>query len=159
MRERDLDSAISEIIHACSDSTGANPPFFFIVGAGLSHPIIETASGLMGECKAKALKNGKSAEPPSQDRMDTYSYWMDAAFPHAEQRRKYLQEKVQNKNISLATYCANGCHSKFRRFLNSGSKTIRRTTCHMRPSAYCPSISHAVRNPTNPPRPRHVLVL
>jgi hypothetical protein len=103
MRERDLDSAISEIIRACPDSNGANPPFFFIVGAGLSHPIIETASGLMNECKAKALKNGKSAEPPSQDRMDTYSHWMDAAFPHAEQRRKYLQEKIQNKNISPAT--------------------------------------------------------
>jgi hypothetical protein len=28
---------------------------------------------------------------------------MDAAFPQAEQRRKYLQEKVQGKNISPAT--------------------------------------------------------
>jgi hypothetical protein len=44
MHERDLDSAISEIIQACPDSNVANPPFFFIVGAGLSHPIIETAS-------------------------------------------------------------------------------------------------------------------
>lgn len=103
MREQDLDSAISEIIEACSDSSGTNRPFFFIVGAGLSVPIIETASGLIDECKAKALKNGKSAEPASQDRMDTYSHWMDAAFPHAEQRRKYLQEKVQDKNISPAT--------------------------------------------------------
>jgi hypothetical protein len=103
MREQDLDSAISEIIQACSDSNGTNRPFFFIVGAGLSYPIIETASGLMDECKAKALKNGKSAEPTSQNHIDTYSHWMDAAFPHAEQRRKYLQEKVQNKNISPAT--------------------------------------------------------
>jgi hypothetical protein len=58
MRERDLDSAISEIIQACSDSNVANPPFFFIVGAGLSHPIIETAIGLMNECKAKARMAG-----------------------------------------------------------------------------------------------------
>jgi tetratricopeptide (TPR) repeat protein len=103
MREQDLDSAIREITQACPDSNGARPPFFFIVGAGLSHPIIETASGLIDECKAQALKNGKSAEPSSQDPMDTYSHWMDAAFPHAEQRRKYLQQKIQNKNISPAT--------------------------------------------------------
>jgi tetratricopeptide (TPR) repeat protein len=103
MHERDLDSAIIEIIQACPDSNGTTSPFFFIVGAGLSHPIIETASGLMDECKAKALKSGNSTDPPSQDRMATYSHWMAAAFPHAEQRRKYLQEKVQNKNISPAT--------------------------------------------------------
>jgi tetratricopeptide (TPR) repeat protein len=101
MSEQDLDLAISEIIHACSSDE--TPPFFFIVGAGLSHPIIETASGLVAECRAKAFKNGKSTEPSSQDPMDTYSHWMDAAFPHAEQRRKYLQQKIQNKNISPAT--------------------------------------------------------
>jgi tetratricopeptide (TPR) repeat protein len=103
MRELDLDSAISEIIQACPDSNDANPPFFFIVGAGVSRPIIETASGLMDECKAIALQNGKTAKPSSQDRMDTYSHWMDAAFPQAEHRREYLQKKIQGKNISPAT--------------------------------------------------------
>ena len=38
MHERDLDSAISEIIQACPDSNGANPPFFFIVRAAYLIP-------------------------------------------------------------------------------------------------------------------------
>jgi len=105
MRELNLDSAIREILDVrAQEYNGANPPFFFIAGAGLPHPTIETANGLLEECKAAAIAQGRSAQPASQDRIDVYSHWMEAAFPHPEQRRRYLQKKIQNKKISPRPY-------------------------------------------------------
>lgn len=101
-----LDSAVSEIVDACAwcAVNGKYPsPFFFVAGAGVSHPTIPLAGHLENECKAIAHKKGRFAEPLTQDAIDRYSHWLEAAFPHSEQRREYLQKKIHQKPIAPAS--------------------------------------------------------
>jgi tetratricopeptide (TPR) repeat protein len=106
MRELDLDSAVREIVEAYAYSAQrgvVTPPFFFVAGAGVSYPTIPTAVELQEECKREALKKGRSTEPTSTYPMDVYSHWFEAAWPHSDQRRGFLEEKMKQKRISLAT--------------------------------------------------------
>jgi tetratricopeptide (TPR) repeat protein len=102
MRLLNLDKAVNEIVEVCLTprDRGGGSPFFFITGAGIAHPTVPLASGLESECKDIARKKGGFDEPSTQDPIDRYSHWLEAAFPHAEQRRRYLQEKIHGKAIS-----------------------------------------------------------
>jgi tetratricopeptide (TPR) repeat protein len=96
----DLDTAVSEIRQACS----SNPrhPFFFLVGAGLSHPTIPLASDIENECKTVALKFGRANEPAGKQRIDTYSHWFELAYPQPVDRQLYLRTLIEKKPISHA---------------------------------------------------------
>jgi hypothetical protein len=51
-REIDLATAISEIKQAREETEDGKPPFFIIVGAGISVPFVPLASEIAQECKA-----------------------------------------------------------------------------------------------------------
>ncbi len=104
MPELNIDAAISEIRQACDGSFGLQSPFFLIVGAGISSPPLPLASAIEAECMSIAQKYGRSTEPPGSNPIDTYSHWFDKAYPHAQQRQKYLQDKMHGQQISPATF-------------------------------------------------------
>ncbi|HET9280952.1 MAG TPA: tetratricopeptide repeat protein [Candidatus Angelobacter sp.] len=104
MYELSVENAVSEIAQACEGRLGKQSPFFFIVGAGISAPTIPLASEIESECKAIAAKYNRSIEPKSKNAIDSYSHWFELAFPNAEQRQKYLREKIQGKLISPAVF-------------------------------------------------------
>jgi hypothetical protein len=62
MQKISLDSAIKEIHEACLKK-GVRSPFFFIVGAGISSPIIPLAVEIERECKEIAKKKNRTEEP------------------------------------------------------------------------------------------------
>jgi tetratricopeptide (TPR) repeat protein len=76
-------------------------PYFIIAGAGVSAPIIPTADLLTAECRDSV---GELEEGPGADATSAaaYSYWMERAHPEQWQRRKYIEDKIRDKPISLA---------------------------------------------------------
>src|SRR5579871_2726176 len=105
MPEIDLESAIDEIIYGCdapSEGRPSGPPFFFIVGAGISVPVIPTAREIEHTCKEVAQKRKAFDEPNPSDPMKSYSYWFEKAFPHASQRTTHLRYLMDTKPISPA---------------------------------------------------------
>ncbi|HET6843191.1 MAG TPA: hypothetical protein VFK06_16175 [Candidatus Angelobacter sp.] len=105
MREIDLDSAVDEILHCCrnrSEKQFSGSRFFFIVGAGISVPVIPTAPEIQRMCKEIALSRKAFDEPDSADAMRCYSYWFDKAFPNACERTPYLKQLMHHKPISPA---------------------------------------------------------
>jgi tetratricopeptide (TPR) repeat protein len=104
MHELGLEGAASEIVQACEGRPGRQSPFFFIVGAGISAPTIPLASEIELECKVLARKHERFVEPKAKSPIDTYSHWFELAFPNAEQRQRYLRDKIQGKLISPAVF-------------------------------------------------------
>jgi len=69
----DLKTAVSHIKQVCDDSREANErlPFFFLVGAGISHPPIPLAAEIEKNCMAVAHKYGRGSEPADKRPIDT----------------------------------------------------------------------------------------
>src|SRR6266404_1889181 len=103
MKTLDLSSAASHIKQACDDSgLSSKSPFFFLVGAGISHPSIPLARDIEKECKSLAAKYKRLDEPRGTNAIDTYSHWMGTAFPQPVQRQRYLRRLIEKKPISHA---------------------------------------------------------
>lgn len=81
---------------------GQPSPFFFIVGAGISHSEIPLASEIEEHCRREAEKYGRTDPPRSDAPIDSYSHWMNEAFPSAEERQTYLRGLMESKPISKA---------------------------------------------------------
>jgi tetratricopeptide (TPR) repeat protein len=77
-------------------------PFFFIVGAGVSHPPIPLASNIQEDCRKEAEKYGETAPPKSNAAIDSYSHWFTKAYPSAEDRQEYLRGLMEKQTISKA---------------------------------------------------------
>lgn len=101
MQTISLDTAVSEIYQACQKSSEKSP-FFFIVGAGISSPIIPLAVEIERECKEIAIKHKRDKGPSSNSPNVTYSHWFQQAFPQPKERQEFLVNKIKNKPISLA---------------------------------------------------------
>jgi hypothetical protein len=103
-REIDLATAISEIKQACDEAKHLSrpSPFFIIVGAGISAPIVPLAPEIIQHCKVLAKENNRGGAPPSSSVLDAYSYWFERAFPHRSQRQRYFRELIEGKPISHA---------------------------------------------------------
>jgi tetratricopeptide (TPR) repeat protein len=98
-----LAEAISEITNACSET--AHRHFVFVVGAGISSPSIPLAAQITDDCRTIArLKQPTLAEPLESTASNQYSYWFHKAYPHAEQRREYLQELIYKHPLSPAAF-------------------------------------------------------
>ncbi|RKG58166.1 hypothetical protein D7X30_16985 [Corallococcus sp. AB011P] len=99
-----LDEAAFEIHQAClaSIENGESPPFFFITGAGISHPPIPLARQIIEHCKDKAKGHPALASPQSQSPLNEYSYWFSLAYPHPQQRTQYFEKLISNEYISAA---------------------------------------------------------
>jgi tetratricopeptide (TPR) repeat protein len=101
MQKISLDTAISEIHEACLKKEEKSP-FFFIVGAGISSPIIPLAVEIERECKEIAKKKNRTEEPDKNSPFESYSHWFQQAFPQPKERQEFLKNKIKNKPISLA---------------------------------------------------------
>ncbi|HEY0003639.1 MAG TPA: hypothetical protein VGB17_02425, partial [Pyrinomonadaceae bacterium] len=104
MNTIDLEMAATEIRQACDDIQGGRLPFFFLVGAGISHPPIKLAASIEEDCKKVAQKYNRTEAPTGDHAIDTYSHWFDKAYPQKNQRRKYLQELIAGNYISQANF-------------------------------------------------------
>jgi tetratricopeptide (TPR) repeat protein len=74
-------------------------PFFLMVGAGVSFPAVPLAGGIIEDCRKE---RPDSREPDGHSPMQSYSWWLEQAFHNPDDRRVYLQEKIQGKPPSLA---------------------------------------------------------
>jgi len=100
---KDAIASIRQIIDLRKDEKeNSSPPFFFIVGAGISHPEIPLAAEIEEHCRKAAEKYGKTASPTSITPIDTYSHWISMAYPSAERRQAYLRRLMQDQPISKA---------------------------------------------------------
>ena len=92
-------------------------PYFFICGAGISVPSVPLAWEIEKECRQRAeqldLVSGKAPNKPSE----TYSFWLEQAYPDPDQRRAYFRTKIEGKpltdaNLRLAHLLADGALSR-----------------------------------------------
>jgi hypothetical protein len=108
MRELDLKSAAIEIWQALEQNKkqGLTTPFFFVVGAGISHPPLPLASQIQDLCKIEAQKFGKgeSSLPASAPMIEQYSHWFEHAFPQPDNRQHFLRELMEKSHISRANF-------------------------------------------------------
>lgn len=104
MKTLDLKTAASHIKQACDEISGPawRSPFFFLVGAGISHPSVPLASDIEAHCRDVATKYGRTESPVGSHALDTYSHWFGTAFPQPIQRQRYLRKLIENKPISHA---------------------------------------------------------
>jgi hypothetical protein len=74
VQTQSLKQAAIEIHQAVPDRTTANAPrpFFFMIGAGVSHPNVALASRITDEWKKIASESGRNAPPPSNKPLDIY---------------------------------------------------------------------------------------
>ncbi|MEK7213990.1 MAG: SIR2 family protein [Chloroflexota bacterium] len=99
----DLKEAVSHIKQAVDAEDKNGSPFFFIVGAGISHPSVPLAAAITAHCQEVAREYDRN-HPPSKpdDPMEAYSHWFREAYPQPEDRRRYLHELIDKKPISDA---------------------------------------------------------
>jgi tetratricopeptide (TPR) repeat protein len=98
----ELSSAVSEIAQAvrgARERKEPTSPFFFLVGSGISTPVVPGAAGIEALCRAKAGAT-KVDEPVSA--MSRYSFWFERAFPQPRERQALIDSLVRNKPISSA---------------------------------------------------------
>ena len=100
MQTLDLQTAISHIVQVVRESD--KPPFFFVVGAGISEPFVPLAPAIESHCRKEAAGHGRVDAPPSNKPIDTYSHWFSRAFPQADQRQAFLRKLIEDRPISPA---------------------------------------------------------
>lgn len=92
---------------------GAECPYIFIVGAGISAPEIPSASGIVRHCQDKIkelLKNNQEDMNDIFDKGETmpinsakyYSYWFEQAYKNKIHRQQYLKSIIRNARISTS---------------------------------------------------------
>ncbi|WP_339147820.1 MULTISPECIES: SIR2 family protein [unclassified Sutcliffiella] len=96
-----LEIAINEIARAVTPEDTKNP-FYFIVGAGISSPIIPTANKIIKDCKE--LTDQTYEEIKELNGSEEYSTWLQRALPHSKSRREYFRKLIENKPITNANF-------------------------------------------------------
>lgn len=103
-----LEEAIREIKKAYGPEMkkAGFPPFFFVVGAGISSPSIPLARGIINECEKRILdQEGKSPQPANFiDVLDEFSNRFQKAMPQSHMRQNYLRVLIEGKAISYAKF-------------------------------------------------------
>lgn len=100
----DLESAANHIHQARKDFNKERTPFFFLVGAGISHPPVPVASDITEHCRVTAGKYDRINPPLGKKSMEKYSHWFQQAYPQPIQRQEYLRSLIKNKAISAANF-------------------------------------------------------
>lgn len=100
----DLPTAISHIRQVCveAERQREQPPFVFLVGAGISVPSVPASGGIKQACKEIAAVYDRTDEPADLSPMDAYSFWFYQALPQPEQRRRFLEKNIKGKEITSA---------------------------------------------------------
>ncbi len=102
--------SLTDALNALSARTESerSTSHFFIIGAGVSAPTVKLSSAIEAECRS--LVGGKPSG--SGDPMTRYGDALYDAFPDAERRRVYLEEKVRvpisSGNMRLANILKSG---------------------------------------------------
>ena len=100
----DLKTAVYEIHSAYDEQPAHRQPFFFVVGAGIASPSVPLSRDIIQHCREKVGVRADSAdEPPVANRLGTYSYWFDKAYPQPADRQRYLRGLIENKPLSAAS--------------------------------------------------------
>ncbi len=98
MEQLYLEEAVSHIVQTVNSHDKSN--FFFIVGAGVSAPVIPLAEEIQAHCRQIAIEAGRLVEPTDSDPMSRYAHWFKQAYHQARDRNEYLAGLVENKPIS-----------------------------------------------------------
>lgn len=102
-----LRDAVTEIVRGGAPRTidGAySSPFFFLVGAGVSAPVIPLSSMVEAECRRLVEEEGIKLEVPSgMSPQQSYSYWIEKAHPQPWQQQQYFRGMMEGSRISNAT--------------------------------------------------------
>lgn len=93
-----LPQALAEIQGHIDASQMPTSPFFLMVGAGVSAPVIPTAASIIKDCKHKL---GDSCLAPPGLEHD-YSWHVENALPSREERWRYFFDLINRKPLSRA---------------------------------------------------------
>ena len=67
----ELDEAVGRICQKLEETAGGSQsPFFFMVGAGISHPPVPLAPEIIDHCKATAKRYMREKDSTSKETMD-----------------------------------------------------------------------------------------
>ena len=91
-----LSAALDSIERDNKRSPSAGSPFFFMVGAGVSSPVIPMAGQIIEHCRKQIAA---SREPPSNP-ASTYSWHIEQAYPSVEKRWEYFRQLIDGKPLS-----------------------------------------------------------
>lgn len=88
-------------------------PYFFVCGAGISVPSVPLSWAIQKECRDRAESLGLASGKPPSDAAGQYSFWLEQAYPDADQRRAYFRDKILGRpltdaNLRLAHLLASG---------------------------------------------------
>src|SRR5258706_6356447 len=98
----DFSTATAEI-RSAYDYSQTRPPFFFIVGAGVSYPSVPLAGEITRHCRQKAESRGFTVPKlPATPFQGDYFYWFDKAYPQPIDRQRYLRSLIEKKPITDA---------------------------------------------------------
>jgi tetratricopeptide (TPR) repeat protein len=98
----DLSTAVAEI-RTAYDTPPARPPFFFIVGSGISYPSVPIAADIIEHCKERTLSRGANwPDLPDMSPLALYSFWFDKAYPQPIDRQRYFRSLIENRPITDA---------------------------------------------------------
>ncbi|MBI3693689.1 MAG: SIR2 family protein [Acidobacteria bacterium] len=103
IQELSLKEAMGHIRNTC-DNCPQGHPFFFLVGAGISHPPIPLARDIVSDCKKHAQRYGSIDEPSTKSSTDAYSYWFQKAYHSPADRQGYLRKLIEERFISHANF-------------------------------------------------------
>ena len=99
----ELKEAVSHIVQALRDPANEDRlPFAFLIGAGVSSPVVPMAGEIESSCRLKAEEFGRTAAAPSEAPIDRYSHWFKEAYPQPHQRQDYLRSMIEGRPISAA---------------------------------------------------------
>jgi tetratricopeptide (TPR) repeat protein len=105
MTELDLLSAVDQIVRATRKRTPPGAaPFFFIVGAGISHPPIPLAAGIEQICRKEIADQGRTPPFAAGSPLDRYQACFETAFEQADERRHFLHQLLDTARISAANF-------------------------------------------------------
>jgi tetratricopeptide (TPR) repeat protein len=98
VKELSLDRAAVHIRNTCLDHRGFHP-FFFMIGAGISHPSVPLAAAVVEECKRRI---GTQQEPRDLSPMEKYSWWLQEAYHGPADRQLYFRRLIEKQPVSRA---------------------------------------------------------
>ena len=76
-----LKPAVGHIKDACDLRARRHKPspFFFLVGAGISHPPVPRSAEIIEHCRTRIAKRGELEEVAGLSAMSSYSHWFERA--------------------------------------------------------------------------------
>ena len=83
-------------------ATHGSAPYFFVCGAGISVPSVPLSWAIQKECRDRAESLGLASGKAPSDPAGQYSFWLEQAYPDADQRRAYFRDKILGRPLTDA---------------------------------------------------------